>query len=78
MTTDPTTRLDHANPAPELSPACYAQTTCLSPYPVASIAYLADLGIGRLWRGGIPGLAWESEGVAWAGQREVYSSRIFA
>ncbi len=32
-TTDPTTRLDHANAASEHSPAGDAQATCLSPYP---------------------------------------------
>ncbi|NLH73293.1 MAG: hypothetical protein GX456_09595, partial [Verrucomicrobia bacterium] len=31
-TTDLTTRFDHANPAPEHSPAGDAQTPCLSPY----------------------------------------------
>ncbi|NLH74950.1 MAG: hypothetical protein GX456_18030 [Verrucomicrobia bacterium] len=33
VTTDPTTRLDHANAASEHSPAGDAQTTCLSPCP---------------------------------------------
>ena len=32
VTTNPTTRFDHANAAPEHSPAGDAQTTCLSPY----------------------------------------------
>ncbi|NLH73435.1 MAG: hypothetical protein GX456_10315 [Verrucomicrobia bacterium] len=37
LTTDPTTRLDHANAAPECSPAVDAHTTCLSPYgPIRS------------------------------------------
>jgi len=37
LTTDPTTRLDHANAAPEHSPAVDAHTTCLSPYgPIRS------------------------------------------
>ncbi|NLH74058.1 MAG: hypothetical protein GX456_13460 [Verrucomicrobia bacterium] len=32
VTTDPTTRFDHANAVAEHSPAGDAQTTCLSPY----------------------------------------------
>ncbi|NLH73989.1 MAG: hypothetical protein GX456_13115 [Verrucomicrobia bacterium] len=36
-TTDPMPRLDHANAAPEHSPAGDAQTPCLSPYgPIRS------------------------------------------
>jgi len=54
VTTDPTTRLDHANAAPEHSPTGDAQTMCLSPYrhPRGSST---DLGWRRLEQGMICG-----------------------
>ncbi|NLH72191.1 MAG: hypothetical protein GX456_03980 [Verrucomicrobia bacterium] len=47
VTTDPTTRLDHANAAPEHSPAGDAPTTCLSPYrhPRGSSADFGNCGL---------------------------------
>ncbi|NLH73537.1 MAG: hypothetical protein GX456_10835 [Verrucomicrobia bacterium] len=54
VTTDPTTSLDHANPAPEHSPAGDAQTTCLSPYRHPRGAF-TDLGNRGLKQGMICG-----------------------
>ncbi|NLH72101.1 MAG: hypothetical protein GX456_03490, partial [Verrucomicrobia bacterium] len=52
VTTDPTTRFDHANPAPERSPAGDAQTACLSLYRHPR-GTCADLGNRRLEQGAI-------------------------
>ncbi|NLH73632.1 MAG: hypothetical protein GX456_11310, partial [Verrucomicrobia bacterium] len=50
-TTDPTTCFDHANPAPECSPAGDAQTTCLSPSRFRGVpawtSVAADLNKGQ-------------------------------